>query len=434
MKVYIRTLGCDKNTCDSEYMAGLLKAEGHKLTEDPGKADVMIVNTCGFIKDAKVQSIESILELGEAKKKGQKLIVTGCLSQRYAEELAKDMPEVDSFLGVNDYNSLPDIIKSGEREIRTAKAPKCYEEFGTRTRLEKSWTAPIKISEGCTNVCSYCAIPFIRGGYRSRDPKLIIEEAKALAKDGVKELLVVAQDTTAYGRDLKKPCSLEKLLKELCKIEGLHWIRLMYCYEDEITDELIETIKTEDKIVKYIDIPLQHYSAKILKAMNRKSTPASIRKTIAKLRREIPELRIRTTFIVGFPGEKKADFKELCDFVFDTKFDRLGAFSYSKEEGTRAAKMPGQVREDAKERRLSSLMQLQRYIALENNLKLIGKELEVLIESEDSPGVYIGRTSYDAPGIDNEVIVSSEKKLKCGSFVKVFVKDAFDYDISGDVI
>ena len=434
MKVYIKTLGCDKNTCDSDYVAGLLLQKGHSLTDSPDKADIMIVNTCGFIKDAKMQSIETILELGENKRKGQKLIVTGCLSQRYAKELASEMPEVDSFLGVNDYMSLPDALESEERMVKAAKAPRCYEEFGTRVRLEKGVSAPIKISEGCTNVCSYCAIPFMRGGYRSREPKAVLEEAKALAKSGVKELLIVAQDSTAYGSDFKKPYSLARLLNELCKTEGIHWIRLMYCYEDEITDELIETIKKQDKIVKYIDIPLQHHSAKILKAMNRKSTPESIDNTIAKLRREIPEIRIRTTFIVGFPGETKADFKELCEFAERARFDRLGAFTYSKEEGTRAAKMKSQVKDDAKERRLSRLMELQRGISLEKNTGLIGSEMEVLIEGPDSPGVYIGRTAYDAPGIDNEVIVSSKKKLKPGSFVKVKIKDAFDYDLSGDLI
>lgn len=426
-KIYIKTLGCDKNTCDSEYLKGGLIAKGYKFTDDPIKADVMLVNTCGFINDAKVQSIESILQLGSIKTDKQKLVISGCLSQRYAKELYKEMPEVDAFLGVNDYDKFEEIINSDERSINTRKAPKCYEEYGMRARLKNEFSAPIKISEGCRNVCSYCAIPFIRGGYRSRDFDLIVSEAKQLASDGVKELLIVGQDVTAYER-------LPELLRELCRIDGIHWIRIMYCYEDEITNELIQVIKEEPKIVKYLDIPLQHYSDKILKAMHRKSTQKSIGKTISKLRHEIPDIRIRTTFIVGFPGEHKEDFKLLYEFVKDTKFDRLGVFTYSKEEGTRAAKMPGQVRNDAKLRRQDKIMELQRSISLANNEKLVGSTMEVLVCEEDSPGVYIGRTAYDAPDIDNEVIFSSKKKLKAGSFVNVRITDAFDYDLNGELI
>lgn len=427
MKVYIKTLGCDKNTCDSEFIKGGLLAAGNKVVEDPLKADVMIVNTCGFIKDAKVQSIEAILDLGAIKTDSQKLIVTGCLSQRYAKELAKEMPEVDSFLGVNDYNKLLDVIKSDERLIFNSKASKCYEEFGVRAKSNGEWVAPLKISDGCKNVCSYCAIPYIRGGYRSRDSKLVIEEAKKLAAEGVKELLIVGQDVTAYE-------DLPGLLRKLCKIDGIHWIRLMYCYENEITGDLIKVIKEEKKIVKYIDIPLQHYSDKILKSMNRRSTSKSITNTLAKLRKEIPDIKIRTTFIVGYPGEHKEDFNMLYDFVRETKFDRLGVFTYSKEEGTRAAKMPGQVKEDAKLRRQDKIMELQRSISLSHNQEFVGKTIEVLVEEMDEPGVYIGRTEYDAPDIDNEVIFTSKKKLKLGSFVNVKINDAFDYDLNGEYI
>ncbi len=427
MKVYLKTFGCDKNTCDSEFIRGDLLSRGLKLIDDPFKADVMIVNTCGFIKDAKVQSIEAILELGSIKTDKQRLIVSGCLSQRYAKELFKEMPEVDAFLGVNDYDKLFDFINSDKRELINSKAPRCYEEYGRRAPVKGEWTAPLKISDGCKNVCSYCAIPYIRGGYRSRDFDTIVKEAEELAKQGIKELLIVGQDVTAYE-------DLPKLLRRLCKIDGIHWIRIMYCYEDEISDELIQTIKAEDKIVKYIDIPLQHYSDKVLKLMHRKSTQASINKTISKLRKEIPDIRIRTTFIVGFPGEYKEDFKLLYDFVDDTKFDRLGVFTYSKEEGTRAAKMPSQVKEDAKLRRQDKIMELQRAISLRHNEELVGKTLEVLVEELDSPGVYIGRTEYDAPDIDNAVIFSSKKKLKPGSFVKVKITDAFDYDLNGELV
>lgn len=433
MKIYIKTLGCDKNICDSDYAAGLLISEGHRITDDPLKADIMLVNTCGFIKDAKVQSIESIFELASIKTKKQRLFVSGCLSQRYGSELAKEIPELDAVIGVNDYNRFPEIIRSEQREIMTSKAPKCYEEFGERKLLEKSYTASVKISEGCTNVCTYCAIPFIRGGYRSRRPEDILSEVKMLAQNGVKEIQIVAQDTTAYGRDLKG-WSLAKLLKKICRTDGIEWVRLLYCYEDEITDELIKTIKSEKKIVKYIDIPLQHYSDRILKAMNRRSTSRSIEATVAKLRAEIPEIRIRTTFIVGFPGERKEDFKALYDFAERTRFDRLGVFTYSKEEGTKAAKMPSQLKEDAKERRRDKLMELQRSISLEHNTQLVGKTMKVIVTDIDSPGVYIGRTEFDAPEIDNEVIFTSKKKLKPGTFADVLITDAFDYDLKGEKI
>ena len=427
MKVYIKTLGCDKNTCDSEYIKGGLLNQGYKITDDPFKADVMIVNTCGFIKDAKVQSIESIFELASIKTDKQKLFVTGCLSQRYAKELFIEMPEVDGFLGVNDYDKLNSLLHSNERLYFNSKASKCYEEFGSRAPIKGLWSAPLKISDGCKNVCSYCAIPYIRGGYRSRDSQLIINEAKQLASEGVKELILVGQDVTAYE-------TLPQLLKELCKIEGIHWIRIMYCYENEITDELIKVIKDEDKIVKYLDIPLQHYSDKILKSMNRRSTSKSIERTIAKLRKEIPDIRIRTTFIVGYPGEHKEDFKKLYDFVNKTEFDRLGVFTYYKEEGTRAEKLPGQVKEDAKLRRQDKIMELQRRISLEHNQELIGTIQEVLVEDLDSDGVYIGRTQYDAPDIDNEVIFTSKTKIKLGSFVQVIITDAFDYDLNGELV
>ncbi len=430
MKIYLRTLGCDKNSCDSEFIKGGLIARGHRFTDEPEKADVMIVNTCGFIKDAKLQSIESIIELGGRKRADQRLIVTGCLSQRYAAELAREMPEADAFLGVNDYGRLAEIIEAhggAKACVLASAAPKCYEEFGVRASAKGSWSAALKISEGCRNVCSYCAIPFIRGAYRSRDEGLIISEAEKLAREGVRELILVGQDVTAYE-------SLPGLLRKLCKIEGIHWIRLMYCYENEISGELIEVIRQEDKIVKYLDIPLQHYSDKILKAMNRRSTQKSIDETIARLRSAIPDIRIRTTFIVGFPGERKEDFKCLYDFVERTRFDRLGVFTYSKEEGTRAAKMPSQLKEDAKQRRFDRIMELQRRISLRHNEELLGSVQEVLVEESDGPGVYIGRTRYDAPDIDNEVIFSSKKKLKPGSFVNVKITDAFDYDLSGELI
>lgn len=432
-KVYFKTLGCEKNTVDSEYAAGLLKESGCTIVNSPKSADYLIVNTCSFINDAKKQSIEEIFNLAENKGK-RKLIVTGCLGQRYAKELAKEMPEVDYFLGVNDYKKLPMIINGKlSDKVCASDSPNAFEEFGDRVLSTGKISRSIKIAEGCNNICSYCAIPYIRGRYRSRKEKDIISEAKRLADEGCKELVIIAQDVTFYGKDFKKNDLLPKLLKKLCKIDGIKWIRLMYCYEDEITDELIKVIKSEDKIVKYIDIPVQHGSTKILKAMNRKSTKESIEATVNKLRDEIPGIVIRTTLITGFPGETAKEFDELYDFVAKMKFDRLGVFAYSKEEGTKAATMKGQVRSDVKERRRDKIMELQRQISLENNKKYIGNTIEVLVEEIDEDGSYVGRASFDAEGIDNGVIFTSKKKLKVGQFVNVLVTDAFDYDLCGEV-
>ncbi len=435
MKVYIQTLGCEKNTVDSENAAALLTGAGCVLVQDPYEADVFIVNTCGFIADAKMQSIETIFDLSRIKSDGQKLIVTGCLSQRYASELAKSMPEVDHFLGVNDYSKLKDIVL-GSRSDRTicSAAGSIYEELGGRNLTTAPWTRCIKIAEGCSNICSYCAIPFIRGRYRSRQPESIIIEAKKLAEEGCRELVIIAQDVTFYGRDLGIKDGLTELLRQLCRIDSLHWIRLMYCYEDEITDSLIRTIRDEDKICKYLDIPIQHCSDHVLKDMNRKSTSESIKFTINKLRKEIPDITIRTTLISGFPGETREDDIQLQEFVRRTRFDRLGVFAYSKEEGTKAAQMRPQIRKDVKERRRDRIMELQRGISLENNRKLIGKTLEVLVEEIDDQGAYIGRSYMDAPDIDNSVIFISSRALAPGSFVNVRITDAFDYDICGEEI
>lgn len=435
MKVFIQTLGCEKNTVDSENAAALLEKAGCAIVGSPEDADCFIVNTCGFIHDAKQQSIETIFDLSREKTEGKKLIVTGCLSQRYSRELAAEMPEVDAFLGVNDYSKLADIVLGTmpERTLCSA-APAVYEELGSRTLSTAPWTRSLKIAEGCSNICSYCAIPFIRGRYRSRREDDILREAAKLAEEGCKELVIIAQDVTFYGRDLGIRDALPQLLKKLCLIDGIHWIRLMYCYEDEITDSLIETIRTEEKICKYLDIPLQHCADHVLKDMNRKSTSASIKSTVEKLRKLIPNIAIRTTLISGFPGETKEDAKELMSFVETTRFERLGVFAYSKEEGTKAASMPGQVRKDVRQRRADRIMELQRGISLDNNRKLIGKTLEVLVEEQDSENTYIGRSYMDAPEIDNSVIFTSSRELKPGSFVNVKINDAFDYDISGEAV
>ncbi len=431
MKVLIKTLGCEKNTVDSENAMALLVQTGCTEAKDVRDADILIVNTCGFIHDAKQQSIETIFDLIREKKKKQKLIVTGCLSQRYAKELAEEMPEVDFFLGVNDYAKLPDIVRrAGTERIAANPAPKEYEELPRR--FSGGVSASIKIAEGCNNICTYCAIPFIRGLYRSRRPEEILAEARELAEQGVKELLVIAQDVTGYGRDFGRNDMLPQLLRDLCAIEGLKWIRLMYCYEDEITPELIRTIKDEPKICKYLDIPIQHSSDRILKAMNRKSTEQSIRSTISELRKQISDIVIRTTLITGFPGETKEDFKALQDFVSEMRFDRLGVFPYSKEEGTAAANMPHQVRSDVKQRRADRIMALQQRISLENNQKYIGRNMEVLVEEVFEDGSYSGRTVYDAPEIDDGVLFTGPAGLQPGSFVTVTITDAFDYDLSGE--
>lgn len=435
MKIYIETLGCAKNASDSEAAAGILEAAGHKIVNNPHEADGIIVNTCGFINDAKKESISRIFDMSEHRKRGGLLIVSGCLSQRYGEELYKEMPEVDIFLGVNDYVSLPEILKNhvqGKREKYLSVYEKGFLEAGQRKRMEPSHSATIKIAEGCNNVCAYCVIPSIRGPFRSKRVEDILSEARQLAAEDCKEIILIAQDVTAYGLDLYGELKLAFLVKELCKIEGIRWIRLMYCYEDRITDELIQVMAQEEKVCNYIDIPIQHASDKILKSMNRRSTKASIQNTIERLRKAIPDIHIRTTLITGFPGEGQEEFEELIDFVETQKFERLGVFTYSKEEGTPAAKMKNQVREDVKKRRKDILMTKQMEIALSSNEDKIGKVLEVLVEEiDDEDGSYIGRSRYDAPEIDNSVLFSADSTCMPGDIVTVKITDAFDYDLVG---
>lgn len=434
MKIYIETLGCPKNVNDSELAAGLLEQAGHTIAESPQQADVVMVNTCGFINDAKTESIERIFQMADLKREDALLAVTGCLSQRYADELYEEMPEVDLFLGVNDYQQLPQILenfKKGRREKHRREAAENFPEAPLRKLSENPYTATIKIAEGCNNVCAYCIIPKIRGAYRSKKQEDIIREAELLAEKGCRELILIAQDVTAYGMDLYGSLVLPQLLKKLCSIDGISWIRLMYCYEDRITDELIQVMAEEDKICKYIDIPLQHCSDRILSAMNRRSTKSSIVSTIERLRRAIPDIHIRTTFITGFPGEEEADFEELLDFVQEMRFQRLGVFAYSQEEGTAAAEMEHQVEEETKALRRDAIMRAQVEISLESNEEKIGKTLQVLVEAQDPDGSYIGRTVYDAPEIDNSVLFTSDRQLSAGDLVLVEISDAFDYDLAG---
>lgn len=434
MKFYINTLGCEKNTVDSEGATGILMRAGHEPAERPSEADVIIVNTCGFINDAKEQSIETIFDMAEIKKEDALLMVSGCLSQRYSTQLYKEMPEVDIFLGVNDYEKLPEILakhEAGKREKYISDYDRIYAELGRRERSEAPYTASVKISEGCNNVCSYCIIPFIRGGYRDRKMEDILEEIRQLAEEGCKEVVLIAQDVSNYGIDLYGKYRLPELLHEVCKIEGVHWVRLMYCYEERITDELIQAMATEPKVCHYIDIPLQHCNDRILKEMNRCSTEASIKDTIGRLRKAMPDIHIRTTMIAGLPGETKEDFAQLEKFVEDMKFERLGVFPYSKEEGTLAATMKGQVRQQTKEKRRDAIMALQCAISLEHNQAKVGQVMEVLVEGQDEDGSYIGRTKYDAPDVDNGVLFTSSRQLEPGDFVQVEIIDAFDYDLVG---
>lgn len=441
MKLFIETLGCPKNFNDSEGIGGIWKKAGMTVTGELDQADAILVNTCGFINDAKKESIDRIFDMArfiedKQTESGSRplLIVTGCLSERYGSDLFDEMPEVDIFLGVNDYEKLPDIVrnlKKGERKQVFSCEPAVFEEFSARNIGDDPYSMTIRIAEGCNNCCAYCVIPQIRGRYRSRPMENIIREAGQLAKRGCRELMLIAQDVTEYGRDLYGSLKLPELLRKLCRTEGIEWIRLMYCYEDKITDELIEVMASEEKICHYIDIPLQHCSDSVLSAMNRHSTNSSIRDTIKRLRDAIPDIHIRTTLITGFPGETEEDFDELVDFVETQRFERLGVFAYSREEGTAAGDMECQIDEDVKAARADAIMRRQIDISREINESKTGNTMRVIVDEKDEDGAYIGRTQYDAPEIDNTVIFRSDRELKPGDMVNVKITDAFDYDLVG---
>lgn len=433
MKVYIETLGCPKNFNDTEVAKGSLCGENDfTLAASPEDADIIMVNTCGFINDAKKESIDKIFEMSAYKHAGKKLVVSGCLSERYSKELFDEMPEVDCFIGVNEYEQLPEIFRN--LDMRKNLVGGCIGD--TLPRMQRKlddnpFTSTLKIAEGCDNFCAYCVIPSIRGGFRSKRMEDVLAEAEELAAAGCKELILIAQDVTNYGIDLYGAYKLPELLRQLCRIEGIVWIRLMYCYEDRITDELIAVMATEPKICHYIDIPIQHAADTVLTAMNRRSTGASIRTTIRKLREAIPDMHIRTTLIVGFPGETEDDFEALLDFVETMRFERLGVFAYSREEGTPAGEMENQIDEAVKEARLDAIMRRQLEISLAVNEAKIGKTFTVLVEERDADGSYIGRTAYDAPEIDDSVLFTSKRALKAGDFVQMQINDAFDYDLIG---
>lgn len=439
-RVGMVSLGCAKNQVDAEMMMATLKNAGYRLENDPAAADVAIVNTCGFINAAKKESIEEILELARLKAEGKikAIVVTGCMAERYREEILKELPEVDAVAGIGADSDIAAVVAKalgGEKtELFPEKTllPLC----GERALSTPRYYAYLKIAEGCDNRCAYCAIPMIRGRYRSRTMESVLEEARALVKNGAKELILIAQDTTRYGWDLSGSLMLPELLRELCKIEDLHWIRLLYCYPDSMTDELLQTIAEEDKIVKYIDLPLQHCSERLLRAMRRTGSRAQLTELIAKMRRMVPGLVLRTTLIAGFPGETEADFTELAEFAREIRFERLGCFAYSREEGTAAAEMPEQIDEEVKQHRMELIMEDQMNLLQEWGESQIGKTAEVLVEGFDRYAeCWFGRSAADAPDIDGKIFFTvSGKKPKTGEFVRVAVTDCVDGDLTGEMI
>ena len=437
MKILFISLGCDKNLADSEEMLGLLTAGGHEITDDETQADAIVINTCCFIKDAKEESVETILEMAEYKKTGSchALIVTGCMAQRYQKEIIEEVPEVDAVLGTTSYG---DIVKALEEAV----AGNHFEEFRDIDYLPDTGSKRVlttgghfgylKIAEGCDKHCTYCIIPKLRGKFRSVPMERLIAQAEDMAEQGVKELILVAQETTVYGKDLYGKKSLHILLKKLCEIRGIRWIRILYCYPEEIYDELIETIRDEKKICHYLDIPIQHASDRILKRMGRRTSKQELIDIVGKLRKEIPDIVLRTTLITGFPGETEEDHEELKEFVDEMEFDRLGVFTYSPEENTPAAEMADRVPEEVKEERRDELMELQQEISYDRGQDRIGQELLVMIEGKVADeSAYIGRTYGDAPKVDGYIFVQTGELLMTGDFAKVRVTGALEYDLIG---
>ncbi len=437
-KVSMVSLGCPKNQVDAEMMLSLLKDGGFEICPVEAEADAIIINTCGFIEAAKSEAIENILEAAEYKKEGnlKALIVTGCLAERYRDDVTDEIPEVDVCVGIGSNKDIAKIVKD-------AIEGNCKNSYGEKSELDLNgerilggypFTAYLKVADGCNNCCTYCAIPEIRGELRSRRLEDCVNEAERLAERGVKELIVVAQDTTAYGEDLYGKPMLAELLKRLCKVEGLHWIRTLYTYPDRITDELLEVMASEEKLVKYLDIPLQHIDGEILKSMNRNGDRESLTALINKIRTKIPEITLRTTFITGFPGESEEKFTALAEFVKEIRFDRLGCFTYSPEENTPAAGFDGQVDEQTKTDRMENIMELQMTIAAEKNEEKQDSLTEVLIEGwDDYIKCYYGRTPADAPEVDGKIFFISTRPLVIGDFVKVRINDCIDYDLLGEL-
>ncbi len=436
--ISIVTLGCSKNEIDSELMMGILRKNNYTITNSLEQADIIVINTCGFIQDAKEESIETIWEMTKYKNTGncKYLILAGCLAERYSKELLEEINEVDAIIGTGNIKDIVDVIDSlekGEKRVeKTKNINENYLEEIKRTNFRS--TEYVKISEGCNNYCSYCIIPRLRGKYRSRKIEDIVKEVNYMAENGVKEVILIAQNTADYGIDLYGDYKLAELLKELNTIKNLQWIRLLYLYPDNFTDDLIYAIKTNEKVVKYVDIPLQHISNPILNKMNRKTSKEDIINLINKLRKEIPNIIIRTTFIVGFPGEEEIHFQELYNFVKNTKFDKLGVFTYSREEGTLAYNFDSQVEEIVKQNRRNKLMELQQKISYELNQQKIGKVYLTLVEEICEKGIYIGRTYMDSPEIDGFVYIYSNKELDLGEYVYVKIIDCLEYDLIGEMV
>ncbi len=436
VKVGMICLGCAKNQVDGEMLMAALRNGGFETVSDPAESDIAIINTCGFIDSAKKESIGEILELVDLKNDGviEKIVVTGCLAERYKDEIRRDIPEVDAVLGIGANADIVNKFKELVGGEAVESFPDKYQMplCGDRDLSTPNYYAYLKIAEGCDNNCTYCAIPMIRGKQRSRTIENIVEEAEGLVKNGVKELIVIAQDTSRYGIDIYGEFSLARLLKELSKIENLKWIRVLYCYPEAITEELIDVFATEDKVVKYLDLPLQHASGKVLKRMNRRGDREKLTALINKLRERIPGIVLRSTFIAGFPGETEDDFTELAEFVKDMEFDRMGCFAYSQEEGTPAARMKEQLDEETKEERARIIMESQMDIMDRINQRHIGKILEVMVDGfDEEQECYFGRSYMDAPDVDGFVYFNSENELNPGDFVTVEIEDAIDADLYG---
>lgn len=440
MKILFISLGCDKNLVDSEMMMGLLRNRGYEFTDDEMQADVIVVNTCGFINDAKEESINTILNMAQYKEHNLKaLVVAGCLAERYKNEIMEELPEIDAIVGTTAFDKIVDVIDgvlAGQKENALDDINRLCRPETDRIISTGGYYSYLKIAEGCDKRCTYCSIPMIRGSFRSVPMEALITEAEYLAGKGVKELILVAQETTLYGKDIYGKKILPELLKRLCEVKGIEWIRLLYCYPEEITDELIEVIKSEKKICKYIDMPIQHASDAILKKMGRRTNNAELRGIIGKLREAIPEICIRTTLITGFPGESEEDHEILMDFVDEMEFDRLGVFTYSAEEDTAAARMDGQLDEEVKLTRRDEIMELQQEISIDKSSRYVEEILEVIIEGQaaDEDALYVGRSYMDAPGVDGYVFIKSEEELMSGDFARVRITKALEYDLIGELI
>ena len=440
MNVLFISLGCDKNLVDTEVMLGLLAKKGYQMIDDETQADVIVINTCCFIHDAKEESIQTILEMAEYKKTGplKALVVTGCLAQRYQDEIVKEIPEVDAVLGTTSYDKIVEAIDQaleGKVSIELTDVDALPQVDAKRLVTTGGHYAYLKIAEGCDKHCTYCIIPNIRGNYRSVPMEQLIKEAEELAAQGVKELILVAQETTLYGKDIYGEKSLHKLLRELCKIKGIRWIRILYCYPEEINDDLIRVMKEESKICHYLDLPIQHANDDILKRMGRRTSKEQLITIIEKLREEIPDITLRTTLITGFPGETEEQHEELMEFVDQMEFDRLGVFTYSPEEDTPAAGMPDQIPEEVKEERQAEIMELQQDIAFDMAEDMIGREVLVMIEGKVADeNAYVGRTYKDAPNVDGLIFVNTDEELMSGDFARVKVTGALEYDLIGELM